>query len=1196
MSCGRLPDDDARRIAQRELELPVAVEAGAGTGKTALLVARIAGWCVGPGWERHATGGREPAAVGREVLDRLVAITFTEAAAAEMAARVATALDLLAAGSRPQGFDPDPERLPDGPGELARRARLLLEEIDRLRVHTIHAFCQRLLRSYPLEAGLHPRFGVDGDGREVAEVVADVVERTLRDGAAATGQAWRRLAAAGCGPARLASALEALVAEGFEPGDLEADPFDRESARLRRLALEDALDWFAEVDGGCLLTLRRSPRSVAARQAVGRLAAELQELPADAGYRELGAACRRVDDAAAQRVRDWSRGAFNRTEEDALGGRGTEVADAASQVLLLLAGLRSLAVVELDAARQVLAPLLRAVRARLDAAGVVTYDDLLSRTLWLLEHSRGVRSEVRRSLDQLLVDEFQDTDRVQCRIVEALALDGAREGVRPALFVVGDPKQSIYGWRRADLAAYQSLVDRIVRAGGIRVSLTANFRSVAPILAEVERLVAPVMVAEPHVQPPFERLEATFERVGSAGFDQAPWSAVEHWVGWGLDPESGRPDPDVGRSDDAVAREAVAIAADLRRLHDEAGVAWGDVAVLLRTTGSQEVLLDALRAYGVPHEVTREREYYRQREVVETACLVRCVLEPGDGLALLAVLRSDLVGVPDAALAPLWDAGFAARMAEVAEPGDGAAVAAARCLDGIEPGAVDRGLPGWRDGLRAAVETIAALRAVERSEPPDRFVGAVRRLSCVELTSAARYLGDVRRARLERFFDELEAVMEETAGSPAAVARFLRRAIETGAESRLPPEAAAKEADAVRVMTVHAAKGLDFGHVYLAQAHKRSGAPPVGRVLEVGERTGGREYALFGWPTPGMELARARAARRGAAETVRLLYVATTRAKQRLVVSGWWSDAGREVPPETAGCFGDLVARRADRRRLEDHGARGTARWNDDAGSVQWRLPALDPPPAPDPAVAPPAAVDDVVEALRRDAVRLAACRGAAARRSARPLTGRMSEEAQRGLDIGGREAGSREPRAAPRHQGAGAAAAVGTAIHSLLEELDLASPLAAQVETLRAVTLERAGEGLAGGAAEAAHTRAAHLVDRLLAAGCLARLEAVAAHVLGREVPLVAPAAADDAAVAAVLGSVDLLYRDPADGRTVVADYKTDAVDGDGDLAERAAHYAPQLARYAVTLQRALGLEQPPRRELWFLQAGAVVDVTDVD
>ncbi len=118
--------------------------------------------------------------------------------------------------------------------------------------------------------------------------------------------------------------------------------------------------------------------------------------------------------------------------------------------------------------------------------------------------------------------------------------------------------------------------------------------------------------------------------------------------------------PEKGAADSLTsALEAQAIAADIARLRAEGVIeGWGEVAVLLRVTTAQEVLLEAFREAGIPYEVARERDYYRQREVVELAALVRCVLEPADVLALLTVVRSDVVGVPDAALAPLWEAGF----------------------------------------------------------------------------------------------------------------------------------------------------------------------------------------------------------------------------------------------------------------------------------------------------------------------------------------------------------------------------------------------------------------------------------------------------------------------------------------------------------------------------------------------------------
>ena len=222
------------------------------------------------------------------------------------------------------------------------------------------------------------------------------------------------------------------------------------------------------------------------------------------------------------------------------------MAAAAGRLEAVLAPLTDLHRPQLTAARRVVGPLLEAVEKRRSAEGLVTFADLLRRAESLLASSPGVRREVVAGIDHLLVDEFQDTDDVQCRLVEALALSGDRER-RPSLFIVGDPKQSIYAWRSADLAAYDAFVRKVVNAGGITVDLVRNFRSVTPILDEVERLVAPVMRPEQGIQPPFQRLEATDERRGVPGVDEGPWKTVEHWVAWqlgedGVGPEKGNSD------------------------------------------------------------------------------------------------------------------------------------------------------------------------------------------------------------------------------------------------------------------------------------------------------------------------------------------------------------------------------------------------------------------------------------------------------------------------------------------------------------------------------------------------------------------------------------------------------------------------------------------------------------------------------
>jgi ATP-dependent exoDNAse (exonuclease V) beta subunit len=231
-------DKAARRLAQSEFSQPVVVVAGAGTGKTALLVARVAAWCIGPGWELHALEGVRPEDVARQVIDGVVAITFTEAAAAEMAHKIAGGFLELAkgeGGKAPDGWDPDPDQLPEDRSEVVLRARALADEGHRLEVSTIHAFCQRLLATHPFEAGLHPHFEVDADGSRLEMLIEEVVEDALRDLADHhLRSAWERLAAEGKGPQQIGEALRVLVDAGADPAIFEPDPYDDDAAPIPR--------------------------------------------------------------------------------------------------------------------------------------------------------------------------------------------------------------------------------------------------------------------------------------------------------------------------------------------------------------------------------------------------------------------------------------------------------------------------------------------------------------------------------------------------------------------------------------------------------------------------------------------------------------------------------------------------------------------------------------------------------------------------------------------------------------------------------------------------------------------------------------------------------------------------------------------------------------------------------------------------
>jgi ATP-dependent helicase/nuclease subunit A len=1174
-------DEEARRLAQTQFDGPLIVEAGAGTGKTALLTARVVSWCVGPGWERHAERG-DDTVVARTVIERVVAITFTDAAAAEMAERVAAALSGLARGEEVIGIDRDLLAVADD-RMLAARAAALADEVHRLPALTIHAWCQRQLRAFPLEAGLHPGFEVDADGSRVEAAAVEIVEAALRDLARdPNADDWQALAAAGVVPPRIADGLRQLIERGVRAEELECDPYAEVSIAPLIDRLRGGLAAFRRAEAGRLSDLARNRTAAETSDALARLLDLLEASPA---VDEVLGAVARIDKGQLARMTDWSRARFKPTEASALGDSAASVTVALASVVGILSGLAASRPDELAAARRVLADVLRRLTDRLRARGVVTFEDLLVSTERLLASSTAVRAELRRRIDQLMVDEFQDTDDTQCRIVSWLALDGPASG-RPGLFIVGDPKQSIYGWRRADLAAYHAFTGRVAAGGGTVRPLVQNFRSVRPILDEVERVVGPVMEEEAGVQPPFQILEATGERQDDPGFSDGSWTAVEHWLAWPIDPELG----EVGvasNAREASELEAANLAADIRRLHDESGVPWGDVAVLLRTTTAQEVVLDALRSAGVPFEVAREREYFRQREVVEAAALVRCIVEAGDRVALLTVLRSDAVGIPDAALVPLWESGLPAVIADLGgshEPAMAdvdACIARAVAATPTDLPGLDE-LPGWPAAVRAAAETIAVLRGAVRRDAPDRFVERLRTLWLAEATASARYLGRFRRARLERFFVELEQALAAPDGSLSPVARFLRRAVEQGRDSQVAaaPDVAA---DAVHIMTIHGAKGLDFEHVYVVQTHRGAGGGGRGEDVVIRRQPDSLEYRLFGWPTPGFDQAESRRSARERAEHVRLLYVAMTRAKRRLVLSGRWRADGSMVRAADAKSMADLISHRLEPEATGEQARRLQRHRREVDRPVQWLMLGVD---SPTPDDLGDRATGRTFEAARveRETARLAELRDHAAARSALPATAAVTALSHDLDGERGRERRSEEVDAVPRE----AALAVGTIIHRLLERLDLAADLPEQVAAAEPWLHEELLRAVPPQVVSAARAWLATLLGTIRGGTCLSRLGEIADRVVARELPLLLPPGPGDPVVGALIGSADLVYLEA--GRVIVADYKTDAVRRDRELAERAQHYRLQVERYGGAVQSALDLDEAPLMELWFLAADRIV------
>ncbi|MES1241114.1 MAG: UvrD-helicase domain-containing protein [Acidobacteriota bacterium] len=1195
-------DRAARREAQRRFDRPLVLEAGAGTGKTTTLIGRLLAWTLGVGWEaketemaKRAAEARRPAPgpdrpdrpdrIAAAVLGGVVAITFTEAAAAEMASRAARELGALALGAEPPDWL-DLTVLPP-PEERARRARALASTLDHLAIRTIHAFCLGLLADHPLEAGLHPDLQVDADGLLLEAVVQETVESSLREGYGDPGDPHLlALAARGFGPREVAEALIALVQKGLPSEVLREDPLAPERVEELRgrliFAARSVLDLVEP-----LLTGVRLPNAKQIEERLGTLADRLLEGPM--ALEALRETVRELlpENLVEHLDKKWGRGSLGAsTELRVLGESREELMPLASRLCRLIDHVNALDPGLLEHARLGLAPLLAEVERTLRSRGIATFDSLLTGAERLLARHLSVRTRVRRGIDQLLVDEFQDTDRVQCEILRWIALDGPPEE-RPGLFLVGDPKQSIYGWRSADLRAYDGFLERVRQGWGEVRPLVENFRSVPAILDEVARAIEPVMRERPGLQPRFERLLPCDLRRDEPGFAEEVWAPVEHWVSWGE-----------GRSQtlavEATELEAAAVASDLVALHGR-GEAWKDMAILLRGMSQLDLYLEALRRAGVPFAVGRDKHYYRRREVIDAAALVRSVLDPGDHLALLTVLRSPSVGVPDAALIPLWARRFPKLMTELASP------------EGLQdlPGLIDEaaaevppGIPGmpaiqsgWAASLKAAVAALAELRQSFAADPADLFLEKLRGLLLVDVTEAARYLGPYRLANLDRFFRQLLKAMEDGGGDAFGVLRSLRRSV---AEAREAEEGRPQDGaeDAVQVMTIHGAKGLDFKHVYLVQLHRQSGGEGGPRTeagrIEADPEADRWEYRLLGAPTLAFDLVDAGNREVEAAERVRTLYVAMTRAKDRLVLAGVWPEEGDPRPPEQARSHLELLLWRPGRPGLAELWEQGAWSSPDRAGAL-WKFPVLRPEAGDGEAGRPETVALPSAAEVARESGALAARRAEAEARMGRRFGGAASEDSH---DLLREQQADRRTGDEERSEGADrdAAMAAGGAVHRALETWDLTADPAVEAGRQRGLLPSYLGTLAEADVAARALPLATELLEGFAGSRLLTRLRDLKEHVVARELPVLLPPSGAGA-IGVVTGTIDLLYRDPATGRLVVADYKTDAA-GAGGIEARAAVYASQGGTYVRALREALALEEEPRFELWFLRAERVVEV----
>ena len=1083
----------------------ILVSAGAGSGKTSVLV------------ERFVQAVRQDGCA----VDSILAITFTEKAAAQLTGRV-----------RRRFLELDDE-------EHAREA-------EAAWISTIHGFCARVLRTHALAAGLDPEFRVL-DGLAAERLAIDAFDHALRD-FVGTGQDSGRLALlAAYTPDKLADMVRTAYAHLRSQG--QRSPRLPEMTPPRAAGQREALGPAAAA-ALAELGANETVTAVRTRAKLERCASVLEALAAG-------------DVAEPAEIKKLG---FKATAKVLQGPACEAYIEAYTAYLAYCAHYREhndhVLVRELMALYDHHYAAMKSDRSALD------FDDLELVARDLLKAHDGVREQYRDRFTHVMVDEFQDTNPLQNELLGLLERDN--------LFRVGDERQSIYGFRHADVKVFRRhLAD--ARAQGRAERMTVNFRSRGEVLDAVDMTFESVWG---------EDFDALVERPGAR--EQAPRAepCVELLV---TDRDKGRWEerfpPDAARAltalavpgegDDAKpfgdrlgavdvtiwrAAEARMLA---KRIGELAGpgrpFAYADCVMLLRATTHMGVYERALEDRGIPTHVLGGRGYWAQQQVADMRAYLAALANPLDELALHSVLASPLGGLSLDTLVVL-----AARSKRSGPGGIWRVMNEDDELPGLIGGQQFELLRAFCDRFRedramaprVSLETLID-RAVTRS-------GYDRHL--LALPAGDRRMANVR--KLMRMAREFEA--DEGRDLRRFIDFVAERDLVQGGEGQAPLEA--EDLDAVRLMTVHRAKGLEFPLVCVADLGKTGREDDAAlRVTDDG-RLGMRLASLSGESVDSAEMERIKQEQKAddEEEERRIFYVAATRAEEHLVLSGATDLEKLQEPADLTEPMRWIW--RALAPRLDEMDSQGVVIGDYDGRELRVACRVLRPAdvdallPAADRQPLPPEPEPPGLEALAAPA--LAAVPVPAALPVSRLSYSGLAAYRRcgyrfyldRALRLPPPDDGPARAARAGHGQGALPAVVRGVVVHQLLEELDFTAPAVPPDERV-AETIEATGEPVRP--EEVADVRG--LVARFVASPLAARIGA--AERVHAELPFAFTLDTGGGRSLLIDGIVDVHAREP--GGVLVVDYKSDRLDG-GEPADRVeGAYSIQQLVYALAALR---------------------------
>lgn len=844
----------------------VSLSAGAGSGKTFVLTQRFL-TSLEPGSRTEPTD-----------LHSLVAITFTERAAREMRDRIREACHL---------------RLQHCSEEHAHHWQQILRGLDSARISTIHSFCASLLRSRAVEAGLDPGFTVLEPPLSNV-LLRQVVRKTLHEQISSANDDATQLVVQ-FGLERTRELLQSLTTQRFS--QVLSDPLQTSAQELADRWIRD---WKTQFVPKLIARFRDSPLIQQVLQAIADEPSNHQVMKERISYlisvlspTAIWQDPRQILEAVAEAARVQGGGGKKDWNSD----EQYEKAKFALQKLREKAG-ALLADLEFNPENVASAAehSCRAVRLvdqigrEFDAAkrnqSALDFDDLLLQARNLLRDHPEVRRRVAAGIQQLMVDEFQDTDPVQAEVVRSLCGSALTQG---KLFMVGDRKQSIYRFRRADPTVFTTMSDQMPAPG--RLSLNVNFRSQPAILKFVNFLFASAM-------PGYERLTPFKD------LQLSPTPAIEFLFATAEADQQQRDPQHRPSATELRALEADWIARRIRELlsdptprirtkqRDAQGlpilkpVQRGDIVILFRALSDVQQYEAALRKYGLDYYLVGGRAFFAQQEVFDLLNLCRYLDDPDDLIALVGVLRSPFFNLSDDSLQALSDSSNFQF--------DNGPLTLHQTVF-LEPPSY---LPdNQRNRIQFAADVLTRLRASKDRVPLSELLTSAIEQTGYDASLLVEFMGDRKLANLRKL---IEMARQFETADFFTLKEFVLR-LQTSVLEETDEEFAATHEEAsnvIRLMSIHQSKGLEFPVVIVADIDRQVVVrgydavmnPQLGPLIKQPDRFGSTADHLA------LRMHRIAEEEADAAETVRLFYVACTRAADHLILS-----AGRDSskPPRS---------------------------------------------------------------------------------------------------------------------------------------------------------------------------------------------------------------------------------------------------------------------------------------------------------